>query len=291
MNGDLGTERARFRRVLITLDGSLAANLALGVADPLFRSQQPEVFLLGIPSTDSFDPTLRDHLDHETLKLHRRGLKVRGILREGDPGREILRFQKEMAIDLTIMSTHGQKGWKSLALGSVTKTVIRQTEGSVLTCRSGAATSRWNRIMVTLDGSDGAESILPEAAGIAKFLGAPLDVVSVVPQALGRERRGEFPTAPRVESRALYLETVCARLLLDGVDAHPIRLEGRPASQILIHAARSGTGLISMAISGRAGPVRIFPGSVAEEVLRNAPCPVLVRQGLRAEPLRSARLA
>lgn len=51
--------------------------------------------------------------------------------------------------------------------------------------------------------------------------------------------------------------------------------EGEAAEQILCVARESGCGLIVMGTHGRTGLRRVLIGSVAEEVMRLAPCPVL----------------
>lgn len=52
--------------------------------------------------------------------------------------------------------------------------------------------------------------------------------------------------------------------------------EGDPVAQILRVAREAACDLIVMGTHGRAGLTRWFSGSVAEEVIRKAPCPVLI---------------
>ena len=59
---------------------------------------------------------------------------------------------------------------------------------------------------------------------------------------------------------------------------------GVPSSEILKEAEAEGTSLIVMATHGRTGLSRVLMGSVAENVVRHSPCPVLVlrhRDGTR----------
>jgi nucleotide-binding universal stress UspA family protein len=51
--------------------------------------------------------------------------------------------------------------------------------------------------------------------------------------------------------------------------------EGSPAAEILATARKLKVNLIVMATHGRSGTKRVFLGSVAEKVVRAAPCPVL----------------
>lgn len=53
-------------------------------------------------------------------------------------------------------------------------------------------------------------------------------------------------------------------------------LEGDPAAEIIRYAAAANIDLIVMGTHGRTGLERLLLGSVAEKVLRGAPCSVLV---------------
>ena len=52
--------------------------------------------------------------------------------------------------------------------------------------------------------------------------------------------------------------------------------EGDPAAEIIRFAAEAGSDLIVMGTHGRTGLERLLLGSVAEKVMRDAPCSVLV---------------
>jgi len=64
------------------------------------------------------------------------------------------------------------------------------------------------------------------------------------------------------------------------------RLEiGEPASTILDMAKELNADMIVMGTHGKRGLERLLLGSVAEQVLRRAECPVLTVKGLMTEPL------
>jgi len=52
-------------------------------------------------------------------------------------------------------------------------------------------------------------------------------------------------------------------------------VEGDVATEILRLAQETGSDLIVMGTHGRTGLARLLMGSVAEQVVRKAPCPVL----------------
>jgi nucleotide-binding universal stress UspA family protein len=67
----------------------------------------------------------------------------------------------------------------------------------------------------------------------------------------------------------------------------PVRhvfLEGDPAGEIVRYARDAGVDRIVMGTHGRTGTERLLMGSVAEKVLRDAPCSVLVVKLPRARP-------
>jgi nucleotide-binding universal stress UspA family protein len=79
------------------------------------------------------------------------------------------------------------------------------------------------------------------------------------------------------ESAAEYLERVSAQLRQRGVAQVTIEEpEGPPADAIVRRAQDLGASLILMTTHGRSGLGRMFFGSVADSVLRHAPCPVLL---------------
>ena len=55
-----------------------------------------------------------------------------------------------------------------------------------------------------------------------------------------------------------------------------VLLEGDPAAEIARYAADAGIDVIVIGTRGRTGADRLEPGSVAERVMREAPCTVLV---------------
>ena len=59
------------------------------------------------------------------------------------------------------------------------------------------------------------------------------------------------------------------------VAVETVRVEGEPASEIVRVAAERKADLIVMGTHGRRGLRRFFAGSVAEHVVRAAPCPVM----------------
>jgi len=63
-----------------------------------------------------------------------------------------------------------------------------------------------------------------------------------------------------------------------GVEAEALALAGTPAAEIVRWATDRNADLVCLTTHGRTGLARAFLGSVAEQVLRTAPCAVMVRR-------------
>ena len=147
-------------------------------------------------------------------------------------------------------------------------------------------------MMVLFDGSRGAEEILPDAAVIAKEAETTLDLVRVSVPIVAATGMGEVPIVVPGDDPKPYLGDVVARLAAEGIPSRAVALEGRPAAEILEYARANEVGLILMTTHGRTGVRRALVGSVAEEILRHAPCPVLLRRLVPvSEPARNVEHA
>jgi nucleotide-binding universal stress UspA family protein len=123
-----------------------------------------------------------------------------------------------------------------------------------------------HRILLPTDFSDAAEP-LRHARLLADHFGAALHVLHVATGA-EQQRQGEGDLDAFLRSHDL-----------DEVSAAVVVAEAA-APGIEAYAERHGVDLIVMGSHGRRGLERMFLGSVTEEVLRHAPCPVLtIRTG------------
>lgn len=75
------------------------------------------------------------------------------------------------------------------------------------------------------------------------------------------------------------LDNLQKKLLKKGLQAETIILKGNPYLEIVEKASKAGVDLIIMGTHGRTGLKHLLMGSVAERVVRLAPCPVLVVRG------------
>ena len=122
----------------------------------------------------------------------------------------------------------------------------------------------------------------------SEFSAAANEYASVLAQSTGAEivyLNAVFPEAPfgsyeyfRPESEK---KRDCENLkdqfqpTVEGVASRHVVEFGRPAEEIIKYANENEVDLIVLGTHGRSGLRRMLMGSVAEEVVRNAECPVL----------------
>lgn len=71
---------------------------------------------------------------NEIVKKHiSKKVRAHPIVVEGDASYEILRIAEEENVDLIVMATHGETGWRRLVIGSVAEKVGRLARCAVLT--------------------------------------------------------------------------------------------------------------------------------------------------------------
>lgn len=177
----------------------------------------------------------------------------------------------------------------------------------------------YKRILVPLDGSDLAEQILPHVEALAVAFGSTVVLLRAVASAqrLIAETAVPMPVgavggpvldpktvADLVAEEKREAETYLASRTADLVGRlgaapmgqggtnvpsiqheHP---EGDAAEVVVERARATGADLIAMTTHGRGGLGRLVYGSVADAVLRNAPCPVLLVRS-REEQTAAAR--
>lgn len=138
----------------------------------------------------------------------------------------------------------------------------------------------FRRILVATDFAESAEHALACAVQLARRHGAELILLHVymdLPaypeitagqvEAIYEEQRAWIESALERRARAARGEGLLARALLR---------TGPAASTIAETAKEAGTDLVVVGTHGRSGIDRLVLGSVAERVVRLAPCPVLV---------------
>lgn len=305
-----------YRNVLLPLDGSPFGEHALQLATTLARRSGARLALVHVhnPSADvvNWEPVTPfrfeglerserewdgEDLISERAYLSAQALQIAKELNGAAQCKVISgpvcsALEQEIAEanpDLIVMATHGRGGFSRAWLGSVADTLIRNIHKPILLVRTETAEApltpvKTDHILIPLDGSQLAESIVPYALQLGEGTPASYTLVRVVPPVW---------TAPEVMSEpdvmaegALKERVTCAREYLarvaDTMSSQTLNVNmdvvigTAPAAAILERARTAEADIIAMATHGRGGVKRLILGSVADKVLRAASMPMLL---------------
>jgi len=262
------------------------------IATVVPSSEVPQVPMGGKPALD----LALDVLEKAKTTLSAWGIAAKTRLVVGDPATRILELADEIRPSLIAMSTHGRSGVRRFVRGSVAERVLRSSPFPVFLVnphdrRTGERAIK--RILVPLDLSDLSAEIVPLAAAVAREHGAQLVLLHSLDVVISPDPVIMVsPTVSREDATA-KLEKLAERA--EGVPTRVRVALGAPSINILEVAREEDADLVAMTTHGRSGFSRWAFGSVAEQVLRNCPCPLLVMRtagrDLEAPLAESERLA
>ena len=140
-------ETGPFRNLLVPVDGSDLAELALPAALELARLFEARAILLRVLEESKEDDAggvreAEEHLDAISRTFERRGIDTFTLVQKGDAVEEILSSARFHHADLIVMTTHGRSGLSRLVTGSVTEQVLRRATVPLLVVRAAKARRR-----------------------------------------------------------------------------------------------------------------------------------------------------
>ncbi len=211
---------------------------------------------------------------------------------------EIPREARAFDADLVVMGTHGRRGLSHLLLGSVAERVIRNATCPVLVVRSGgqepAAPLAFDRVLVPIDFGPDSMAAARLAVAMSAHGARGVTLLHVVPTpAYAGEvmvpRAGGIKLGQYLHDEAQVRLTAFAAEVAPSPDDVPkaLVLQGSAAEQTIHLCAEDDVHLVVMGTKGRHGLAHFFVGSVAERVLRHAPCPVLITRAVFGEAPRA----
>ncbi len=141
----------------------------------------------------------------------------------------------------------------------------------------------FQRILVPLDGTTHAEQALPVAARIARASGGSIVLLQVADAPVEYEGLSKFPSPITKENLAVertrdsgYLATVAEADDLRGIEITTEALAGAVLPALISAVQSKGVDLVVICSHGDTGLKRWMLGSVAQELARHSPVPVLV---------------
>lgn len=268
------------KKILVALDGSENAAKALPWVKRNALREKAEIVLLRVASLEEFGREFvhvelrqaHDYLERVAEGLLAAGISCKVVSRVGDPARIIVATAVGQGCDLILMTTRGGSKIKRWVIGGVTERVLRLSPIPVLVIRSRMSPQgRARRIVVPVDGSKLAESVVPWAGRMAKLLHAKLVFLHVYPTGpIGLKTRYQ----ERFEAIDRRMTQICRELQKKGLKAS-FRVEsGDAADRILAFAGPAD--LVVTTTHGNGGFQRWVFGSVAEKLIHDATVPVLV---------------
>ena len=277
---------APFPKILVCTDGSPDSEGAITAALNLAKTTGSTVFLLEVlfyvagyelQSPDTLAPPIanlelmqaqetaaRERLEAWKTEAAREGVTLEPRIRTGSSAYEgILEETDETQPDLIIMGRHGYTGLTRLLMGSVTARVIGHSPINVLVVPREVPLS-FKRLLIASDGSVFSEAAWTAALLLAKTMGS--DLIGVTVATSDRD----IPVATKV------VRSLEAAAATQGITLDTMVPMGRPEEGIVKAADFKGASLIIVGSHGRTGLKRLLMGSVAERVIGDAKCPVLV---------------
>jgi len=275
---------AFFQDIAVPLDGQPSAEAALSISQALCRKLGCRMTLISAgpgsssgrhsighaeTQTSAEETDIRGYLEKIALPLKKAGIEVDSIYSPGRPEIEIPILARDVGADLLVLTTHFRSELERLFLSDTTTRIIRRSPAPVLLIRPSEAQQNGlpelRRLLVCLDGSENAESVIRFARAIAAKFGSEI-LLLAVPESDSEE--------PRLKQ---YLENVAKALCRRGLKAKPI-VSGTGQARTIVELSESeDVDMILLASQGRGGLDRAVEiGSVAGRVMQTAQRPVLL---------------
>ncbi|MEO8458457.1 MAG: universal stress protein [Chloroflexota bacterium] len=289
-----------FMKILVPLDGSPTAEAILPFVQEIASHTSGELIVMTavhtvvvwdttvtVQSMDTEEAAATDYLKQMMAKLP--GKQHCRIVR-GEAAEAILEAAEAEGADLIAISTHGRSGIARWLFGSTAGKVLESAKCPVLVLHprsgedKGAPGPVVKKIVLPLDGSDLATSVLPVVEEFAKTMGASIVLYhSVTPMAALPGFETQAPAAvailPEMQDQAKqYLAKIVAEIKSRGVEASGVVSVDEPVHGVIAAADEMKADLIAIATHGRGGLGRAVLGSVADGVIRrtaDVPCLVL----------------
>lgn len=269
---------------MVALDGSEASEESLPWARTLARSTQTELRLVTAQALPVAAAALDYPFPPQAYEWERRhcerylaglvhGMERWDFLPGPQPAATLLDAAQQSQTDLIVLTSVGHGRSSKWLIGSVAERVVRRSLCSVLVVPVGAKRGTdgvlLQRLLVPLDGSDFAARAVSPAEQLARQSGGKVHLLTVCVPPVSREN--SLQTGPRQQ-----LQNHCQRLQEAGVASELHIGFGEPARVILQRAKADAVDLLVLASHSRRGLERFWLGSVAERVIRHAPCATLI---------------
>lgn len=293
-----------YEKILVPLDGSELAEVALPYAEELAGKLGSEVTLLHVcESEEAQYHHMHQLYIQKMVAATKRGakqyfekpgdkaIKVRSATLSGHPAEQIVDYAEKQCIDLIVIATHGWSGIRRWVLGSVADKVVRATKRPVALIRARGvhhhtfAKGTLNKMLLSLDGSKEGEAVIPYVEELASRLNGDVILLHVVPHPSPVYAvPGETVQIPYSQAEVellkvnagSYLEKVANALKEKHIKVTFEVKAGNTGNEIIKLADEVHADLVAMSTHGWSGITRWALGSTADKVLNAGNTPLLL---------------
>jgi len=293
-----------FKKILFPTDFSRCSDQALIRALSLAQLYSAELHIVHVLLPLEYDPNslshrtdlkkMQDEIDQLSTQQMRLAVPkprvedlaiVQATIRGISAAPAILEYAASHDIDLIVMGTHGRRGLNHLMLGSVAEEAVRLAPCPVMTIRevrNPMLPQEDIQILVPVDFSGFSREALSYAKYLAADLHGSLRLLHVIEETIHPSFYVTGQTSlsawyPELEANAISeMKRLVAEAKGPNVPMEFHVKEGRAVVDIVTFAKKYSIALIVMASHGLTGIEHLLLGSVAEKVVRMAPCPTFV---------------
>ena len=210
------------------------------------------------------------------------------VLSGAPPFDEICRLAHTIPADLVVMPTHGRTGLKHVFLGSTAERIVQHSSCPVLVTRGNALQAnngsrfRMKTILVPIDFSNCSREGLRYAIAFANEFAARIILLHATYLGYVYSCEGtaiyDIPGLQRAarETARRKMRELVRSVNFGAVKFETVFTEGSPVIDICAFAEDHDVDLIITSTHGFTGFTHVLIGSIAEQVVRHAPCSVLV---------------
>lgn len=288
-----------FRHIAACINGSPASELVIPHALAIARAFGGRVTLLRVVEGGASGDLPADPIEWNIRRREARerleqlasdsgaDVPIATDVLEGKPADEMRLWAERHHVDLTVLCSCDAAEPADWALA---RTLLDQMPGSVLIVQAPVAThtpvGRYRRLLVPVDGSPRAESVLPLAVRVAASAAAELLVAHVVPSS-GLTEVGPFDTedvdlCERITRRNVrvataYLDRLRARFGASGSLPRVMVLRDGDVRTRLERLVRDeAVDLVVLSSHGHSGRTSVPYGSVTADLVLHSPVPLLM---------------
>lgn len=286
--------------ILVPTDFSKGAEQALGRALRLPLARGAAVHIVYVLTEPLFDAPLRKAHAAATAAMKDAVSRAKAIAKElgakvsiagkvvsGRPFEEIVHHSRLLGAELVVLGRHGQRPVRDMFIGTTADRVVRYGDLPVLVV-NGAARKPYLQPIAAVDFGETTRETLGTLLGVVGPSVAEIALAHsyLVPFegliSASFPLNGETIYRKRVREQAeKHAADVLDALPRWGVKWRTVMVYGEPRGAVLRTARAKNADLIAIGTHARRGLSRVPLGSVAEWVLANAHCDVLVARPAR----------